>query len=115
LVKKKAVFNWSGGKDSALALSKILKGQEYEIVALLTTINRENKRSTMHAIPETLLQKQADSIGISLFTVDLTPNGDMNSYESAMQNAVLHFKERGVTHFIFGDIFLHDLKSSREN
>jgi len=113
-MKNKAVFNWSGGKDSALALSKVLKEQQYEIVSLLTTVNRDSRRSTMHAIPETLLQKQADSIGIPLYTVDLTPQGNMTDYEDAMQKAVSHFKELGVNHFIFGDIFLHDVKSYRE-
>ncbi|MBB4036736.1 uncharacterized protein (TIGR00290 family) [Dysgonomonas hofstadii] len=113
-MKNKAVFNWSGGKDSALALHKVLNEQEYEVIALLTTINRDSRRSTMHAIPESLLQKQADSIGIPLYIVDLTPQGNMSDYESEMQKAVSYFKELGVNHFIFGDIFLHDVKSYRE-
>lgn len=113
-MKNKAVFNWSGGKDSALALRKVLKQQEYDVVALLTTVNRDNKRSTMHGIPEQLLQKQAESIGIPLYIVNLLPNGEMAGYEDARTKAVLHFKEQGVNHFIFGDIFLHDVKSYRE-
>lgn len=113
-MKNKAVFNWSGGKDSALALYKVLQEHKYEVVALLTTINRDNRRSTMHAIPVSLLEKQADSIGIPLYIVDLTSNGLIGDYEKAMSEAVSHFKEQGVTHFIFGDIFLHDVKSYRE-
>lgn len=114
MTKFKAVFNWSGGKDSALALHKVLKEQEYEVVSLLTTVNRDSRRSTMHAIPEPLLKKQADSLGIPLYTVGLTPQGNMEDYDDAMQKAVSYFKEQGVTHFIFGDIFLHDVKSYRE-
>ena len=38
---KKAVFNWSGGKDSALALQKVLEEKEFKVVALLTTMNEE--------------------------------------------------------------------------
>lgn len=38
---KKAVFNWSGGKDSALALQKVLEEKEFEVTALLTTMNEE--------------------------------------------------------------------------
>ncbi len=113
-MKNKAVFNWSGGKDSALALYKILQEQEYEVVALLTTVNRDNRRSTMHAIPVSLLEKQADSLGIPLYIVNLMSNGLIGDYEKAMSEAVSHFKEQGVTHFIFGDIFLHDVKSYRE-
>lgn len=111
---KKAVFNWSGGKDSALALYKVLQEKEYEVVALLTTVNNESQRSTMHAIPTSLLEKQAQSIGIPMYIVEVTPGGDINNYESAMKQAVGHFKAMGATHFIFGDIFLHDVKSYRE-
>lgn len=112
--KKKAVFNWSGGKDSALALYKILQNKEYEIVSLLTTVNRESKRSTMHGIPTSLLQKQAESIGLPLYVVDLTPKGNMEDYETAMNNAIGHFLQIGARHFVFGDIFLHDVRSYRE-
>ena len=73
----KAVFNWSGGKDSAHALLRAQQSGTYEIVALLTTVNRSTHRSTMHGIPLPLLQAQADSIGIPLHVVDLTPKGNM--------------------------------------
>lgn len=110
----KAVFNWSGGKDSAHALWRAVESQRYEIVALLTTVNRDTRRSTMHGIPLPLLQAQAESIGIPLAIVDLTPKGNMEDYETAMSHAVAQFKEQGVTHFIFGDIFLHDVRKYRE-
>lgn len=69
MARKKAVFNWSGGKDSALALYKILQADEYEVVSLLTTVNRSSGTSSMHAIPDDLLQAQADSIGLPLYRV----------------------------------------------
>lgn len=47
----KAVFNWSGGKDSALALYKVLQENKYEVVALLTTVNEENQRSSITLFP----------------------------------------------------------------
>lgn len=110
----RAVFNWSGGKDSALALYKTLQAGEYEVVSLLTTVNRVNRRSSMHGIPVGLLQLQAESIGLPLYVVDLQPQGNMASYEKAMEQAVNHFKEQGVKHFIFGDIFLEEVRSYRE-
>lgn len=110
----KAVFNWSGGKDSAHALLRAQQSDKYEIVALLTTVNRETRRSTMHGIPLPLLQVQADSIGIPLHVVDLTPKGNMEDYGAAMSQTVVHFKALDVTHFIFGDIFLHDVRKYRE-
>lgn len=112
--KIKAVFNWSGGKDSAHALWRAIRSGRYEIVALLTTVNRDTHRSTMHGIPMPLLEAQAESIGIPLQVVDLTPKGNMEDYAEAMSRAVEEFKARGVTHFIFGDIFLHDVRKYRE-
>lgn len=102
--KIKAVFNWSGGKDSAHALYRVMQSGEYEIVALLTTLNCDTRRSTMHDIPFSLLAAQAESIGIPLYAVDLTPKGNMEDYGKAMTAAVEHFKEQGVTHFIARDI-----------
>ncbi|WP_129595647.1 adenine nucleotide alpha hydrolase [Seramator thermalis] len=110
--KKKAVFNWSGGKDSALALQKTLQDNEFDVVALLTTINEETLTSSIHSIPVELLTKQADSIGIPLYTVLFAK--DLKNYDNKMQETVEYFKKQGVTHFIFGDIFLADVKTYRE-
>ena len=46
--RKKSVFNWSGGKDSAHALWRAMQSDEYEIVALLTTANRSTRLSLIH-------------------------------------------------------------------
>ena len=113
-MKKKAVFNWSGGKDSAHALWRIMQTDEYEIVALLTTTNSVTQLSTMHNIPMELLKAQSESIGIPLYVVPLTPKGNLDNYSAAIREAAVHFKEQGVTHFIYGDIFLHDIRSYRE-
>lgn len=114
MTKKKAVLNWSGGKDSAHALYKVLQEGEYEVVSLLTTINASTHLSTMHNIPIELLQIQSNHIGIPLKIVGLQPKGTMSDYNSAMDAAVEDFKLQGVTHFIFGDIYLHDVRSYRE-
>lgn len=111
--KKKAVFNWSGGKDSALALLKTLEEQEFEVVSLLTTIQADTQTSSIHSIPLELLQKQAKSIGIPLYIVALSK--DTKTDEQGMLEAVHYFKEKGVSHFIFGDIFLSDVKTYRES
>ncbi len=104
-MKKKAVFNWSGGKDSALALHKVLQTGEFEVISLLTTVNGRNGRSSMHGIPVALLQAQAESIGIPLYMLELDPEGGMNGYETSMLRGIEHFKSQGVMHFIFGVLF----------
>ena len=112
-IRKKAVFNWSGGKDSALALYKILQQNQFDVVALLTTVNEETELSSMHAIPHSLLLKQAESIGIPLYPVFLPKN--LQIYEQRMKDATNHFKAQGVEHFIFGDIYLTDVRKYRED
>ncbi len=67
----------------------------------------------MHAIPVDLLQEQADSIGIPLYPVYLPPGGGYLEYEEAMQKAMDHIKKRNITHSIFGDIFLEDIRNYR--
>ena len=113
-MKKKAVFNWSGGKDSAHALWRVMQSGEYDIVALLTTTNSDTQLSTMHNIPLALLQAQSESIGIPLYVVPLVPKGNSIDYSAAIRRAAEHFLAQGVSHFIYGDIFLHDIRSYRE-
>ncbi len=112
-IRKKAVFNWSGGKDSALALYKVLQQNQFDVVALLTTVNEETELSSMHAIPHSLLLKQAESIGIPLYPVFLPKN--LQIYEQRMKDAANHFKAQGIEHFIFGDIYLTDVRKYRED
>lgn len=112
--RHKTVFNWSGGKDSALALHLLLQDERYDVISLLTTVDGEVRRSSMHDIPLSLLRRQAESIGLPLYTVEMLTRNGMSDYGEAMLRAVEHFKAQGVTHFAFGDIFLHDVKSYRE-
>jgi diphthamide synthase (EF-2-diphthine--ammonia ligase) len=62
-IEKKALFNWSSGKDSALALYKVLQDPEFEINCLLTSVNQEFQRVSMHGVRVELLENQAKSIG----------------------------------------------------
>ncbi|MBA5630166.1 Dph6-related ATP pyrophosphatase [Moheibacter lacus] len=113
-MKKKAIFNWSSGKDSALALHKVLTENEYEILALVTTVNEKFCRISMHGIREELLEKQAESIGIPLVKIYLPESPSMETYNSIMEEQLLQFKKEGVEFSIFGDIFLEDLRKYRE-
>ncbi len=55
---------WSSGKDSAWALHR-LRNQGMEVDALVTTVNRRFERVAMHAVRETLLQRQAAAAGVA--------------------------------------------------
>jgi uncharacterized protein (TIGR00290 family) len=111
---KKCIFNWSGGKDSALALYHCLQNPELDIKYLVTTINDAADRISMHGVRVELLEKQAESIGIPLHQVRLPEMPGMKEYDDVMRRTMDHFKKEGVTHAIFGDIFLEDLKAYRD-
>ncbi len=110
----KAFMNWSGGKDSSLALYHILKDKNYSVEKLLTNINKEFRRISMHGVREELLEQQANAIDIPLQKLALDDQPSMIEYEKQMMKTVNHLLAEGFTHSVFGDIFLEDLKTYRE-
>jgi uncharacterized protein (TIGR00290 family) len=114
-LKKKALFNWSSGKDSALALYKVLQNQEYEVVTLLTSVNEQYQRVSMHGLRVELLELQAKSMGLPLEITLIPEMPTMEVYEAVMAQTLGKLKSQGITHSIFGDIFLEDLRRYRED
>ena len=108
------VFNWSGGKDSALALYHCLQNPELKIKYLVTTINDSVDRIPMHGVRTELLIEQAESIGIPLYQIRLPEMPGMEAYDNIMRKHLMHLRKEGITHSIFGDIFLEDLKKYRD-
>ena len=111
---KKSVFNWSGGKDSSLALYHIMKDDHWDVQCLLTTVNAHYDRITMHGVRKELLISQAKAIGLPLEMVALPKDPSMSTYEEILEGHLIKLKDNGVDHSIFGDIFLADLKKYRE-
>lgn len=111
-------MSWSGGKDSAMALHELLRACDYEVVSLLTTVSDEFRRISHHGVRESLLDAQANAIGIPLRKVCLPSNpagGCTNEvYESIMKEVMLEFRRDGVRTVAFGDLFLQDLRDWRE-
>src|SRR6266478_2014682 len=112
--KEKIIICWSGGKDSALALHKILQTGCYEIAALVTTCSEHFQRVSMHGVRLELLEEQAKAIGLPLEKVFVSQRSSNEEYQHKMSACLLAHKARGVTACAFGDIFLEDLKRWRE-
>ncbi|GAB3505332.1 diphthine--ammonia ligase [Spirosoma knui] len=109
-----AIMNWSGGKDSALALFHCLQSGDYNVASLLTTVHDQLDRVSMHGVRTDLLTAQADRIGIPLQMLRLAGDVSMETYNTRMLNAFQTAREQGVTYAIYGDIFLEDLRQYRE-
>lgn len=112
--RPEAIFCWSGGKDSAYCLDKVLTENLYDVKYLLTTVNDKFKRVSMHGVREELLDRQVESIGIPVLKVRVTESTN-DDYERQMEAVLSKAKSQGIHHVIFGDIFLEDLRIYREN
>jgi uncharacterized protein (TIGR00290 family) len=112
--KKKITISWSGGKDSAFALYKILKSGEFEIVNLHTVINEETERVGMHGVHESLIERQASAIGLPLTKLYLASSESHDDYIRLMVDFYAQCANENIHAVVFGDIFLEDLKLFRE-
>jgi uncharacterized protein (TIGR00290 family) len=113
-LRPKSWLAWSSGKDSAWALHLARRGGEFEITALLTTVNHTHARVAMHAVRESLLEMQADAAGLPLVKVPIPSPCPNEIYEQAMADAMARARSEGVFHIIFGDLFLQDIRAYRE-
>jgi uncharacterized protein (TIGR00290 family) len=108
------LFCWSGGKDSAMALHKLLQQNDVQVTALLTTVTEGFERISMHGVRRELLERQAESIGLPLHEVRIPQQCVNPIYEQRMEEALQTHYEKGVRTVAFGDIFLEDLRAYRE-
>lgn len=109
-----AIMNWSGGKDAAFCLYKVLQEGNYKISHLLTTANTHYRRVTQHGVRIELMEMQAKNIGLPLHTLWMPRSPSMKTYSRLMAQALEQFKDQHVTTAIFGDIFLEDVRAYRE-
>ena len=111
---KPVLMSWSGGKDSCLALFEIQKARNYRVAALLTTVTRDYDRISMHGVRRVLLEKQAASLGTPLHQVQITKGASNQEYETNLIEAVSAYRDRGIDSVVFGDLFLEDIKTYRD-
>jgi uncharacterized protein (TIGR00290 family) len=110
----KALVAWSSGKDSAWALHEVRRAGTLEIVGLLTTVTSEFGRVSMHAVRERLLDLQAACLGLPCRKVRIPWPCVNETYEAEMARALAEARGAGVTHVVFGDLFLEDIRAYRE-
>ncbi|MDF2691889.1 MAG: protein of unknown function ATP-binding region [Labilithrix sp.] len=131
--RSKVLVSWSSGKDAAWTLHILRQQGEVEIAGLLTVVSRgidaarsgrgelegrspsnANDRVAMHAVRESLLEAQAERVGVPLWKVPIPDPCSAEQYAAAMARAVEEARSAGVRQFAFGDLFLEDVRAARE-
>lgn len=96
---KKIIMSFSAGKDSILALYRMIK-KGYEPIALLTTVKKNQEKSWTHGLGKEFLYRISKSLDIPLLLVEC----DVNEYERKFEEALIKAKDMGATMCVFGDI-----------
>jgi uncharacterized protein (TIGR00290 family) len=112
--RRKALIAWSSGKDSAWALHETRRAGDYDIVGALTTVTGTFARVSVHGLREELLHAQLAAARLPAIIVRIPYPCPNEVYEQEMAAAMAQAKADGITHVIFGDLFLQDVRSYRE-
>jgi uncharacterized protein (TIGR00290 family) len=109
------ILAWSGGKDCLMALKRLRADPQWQLLGLLTTVNRTYGRVAMHGIRHELLLAQAGALGLPLIEAGMEWPGSNEAYEEAHADALERAQARwpGLRHCAFGDLFLEDVREYR--
>jgi uncharacterized protein (TIGR00290 family) len=113
-LRPKALISWSSGKDSAFALDEVRRAGEFAVVGALTTVTETFGRVSIHGVREEILLAQLDAAGLPPRIVPIPYPCPNEIYEARMGEAVADAVRQGVTHIIFGDLYLADIRAYRE-
>ena len=111
---RKALISWSSGKDSAFALHEVRRASELDVVGALTTVTETFGRVSIHGVRQEILRAQLDAAGLPPRIVPIPYPCPNEIYEARMDEAIAKAKQDGITHIIFGDLFLADIRAYRE-
>jgi len=111
---KRVALSWSSGKDSAWSLYLLQHNPEFQVVALITTLNEQFDRVAMHAVRRELVEAQAASAGLPLWPVPLPWPCSNEQYEDRMRQVCRRAVNEGIDCIAFGDLFLTDIRAYRE-
>jgi uncharacterized protein (TIGR00290 family) len=112
--RARALISWSTGKDSAFALHQVRLAGEFDVVAALTTVTEAFDRVSIHGVRQEILRAQCEAAELPLRVVPIPYPCPNETYETRMGEAVARAVAEGITHIIFGDLFLAEIKAYRE-
>jgi uncharacterized protein (TIGR00290 family) len=107
---------WSGGKDSTLALERLLGDTRWRVAGLLTTVTAEYDRIAIHGVRRSILRRQVERLGLALIEAQIPPQATNEVYEAAFARALQQAREREpeIADIAFGDLYLADVRAFRE-
>ena len=108
------MISWSSGKDSAFALHEIRRAGEFDVVGALTTVSETFERVSIHGVRQEILYAQCEAAGLPPRIVPIPYPCPNEIYEARMGAAVERAAQEGISHIIFGDLFLADIRAYRE-
>jgi len=111
---KRVALSWSSGKDSAWSLHLLRQNPDFQVVALITTINEQFDRVAMHAVRRELVEAQAAAADLPLWPVPLPWPCSNEQYEDRMGQVCRRAVNDGIECIAFGDLFLADIRAYRE-
>src|ERR1700680_4892850 len=108
-----AWMSWSSGKDSTFALEVTRVERCADVQGLLVTVNADADRVAMHAVRRTLVEAQAERLGLPLHVVEIPSWCSSDVYEERMAAAMVTARAAGIERIVFGDLFLEDVRAYR--
>jgi uncharacterized protein (TIGR00290 family) len=112
--RPKALISWSSGKDSAFSLHEIRQTGAFDVVGALTTVTETFERVSIHGARQEILRAQCEAAELPLRIVPIPYPCPNEVYEARMGEAVALAVREGISHIIFGDLFLADIRAYRE-
>ena len=113
-VASAAVLFWSGGKDSFLALRKLLADESEPEIILLTTFDASERRVAHQDVDIASIVRQAEHLGLPLLGVPLD-RASGEAYADSIRSGLDAIRRHvAIERLCFGDLHLEHIRGWRE-
>ncbi|PLR94119.1 diphthine--ammonia ligase [Bacillus sp. T33-2] len=103
-MQKQIAISWSGGKDSCLALDRLVN-DGYQVSCLLTTVPKEMDRTFVHGERKDMIKLQGRALSIPVHFIECT----FDTYTESFVTTLVQLKdEMGIEGIAFGDLYLDE-------